>query len=419
MKIQEMKARLEKIVAELDVLNGLETLGDADYESINVLSDEFDKLSGQIKSAERLEQVTARATESNRKSAPVETPRVEVQATRKEKMGGFNNMGEFLVSVKKAASGDVDKRFQNNAMFEKIGEDGGFLVPEEMSQNIAKKLQSDESLLSKTSQFAVSGNSLSLPIDETAPWSGGISAYWTAEGASLTESKHKFGLAHWRLHKLAALVKTTDELLDDSTALESYIAARAPEAIMHKINSAIISGDGVGKPLGLLSSGFKVEVAAEGGQAADTILAKNVLKMYSRMLPASRSKAVWYMNAACETQLRLMKDDNDNFIYISPGSQLNQTPYGILLGRPVIPMVGSMPALGDAGDIVFADLSYYHAIVKAGGIKNSVSTHLLFDKDQTAYKFTMRLDGSVPFKTPVTTEFGAYDMSAIVTLAAR
>jgi HK97 family phage major capsid protein len=114
-----------------------------------------------------------------------------------------------------------------------------------------------------------------------------------------------------------------------------------------------------------------------------------------------------------------MKDDNDNFIYISPGSQLNQTPYGILLGRPVIPMVGSMPALGDAGDIVFADLSYYHAIVKAGGIKNSVSTHLLFDKDQTAYKFTMRLDGSVPFKTPVTTEFGAYDMSAIVTLAAR
>ena len=78
-----------------------------------------------------------------------------------------------------------------------------------------------------------------------------------------------------------------------------------------------------------------------------------------------------------------------------------------------------MPALGDAGDIVLADLSYYTAIVKTAGIKQSVSTHLFFDRDIQAYKWTFRVDGSCPYKAPVTTEFGNHQMSAIVTLAER
>jgi HK97 family phage major capsid protein len=260
---------------------------------------------------------------------------------------------------------------------------------------------------------------LSLPIDETAPWNGGVQAYWLAEGAPLTETKSKLGQASWKLNKLGALVKVTDELLEDATALESYIKAMAPEAINHKINSAILTGDGVGKPTGLLSSGFKIQVAKESLQTADTVVAKNVIKMYSKMIPSARANAVWFINPAVEEQLRVMKDDLGNFIYLAPGSQLNQTPYGQLLGRPVVSLIGSMPQLGDEGDIIFADLSYYYSITKVGGLKQSVSAHLYFERDIQAYKWTMRIDGSCPFKTPVTTEFGAYQMSAIVTLEAR
>jgi HK97 family phage major capsid protein len=192
-----------------------------------------------------------------------------------------------------------------------------------------------------------------------------------------------------------------------------------PGAIMHKINESIISGNGVGKPSGILGSSFKIEVPKEAGQAADTIVARNIIKMYSRMLPASRGQAAWYVNAGCEEQLRTMKDDEGNFIYLAAGSQLNQAPYALLLGRPVIPMLGSLPALGEAGDIIFADLSYYYSIVKAGGMKQAVSAHLKFDYDVQSFKFTMRLDGKVPFTTPVSTQFGGYEMSAFVTLADR
>jgi hypothetical protein len=52
-------------------------------------------------------------------------------------------------------------------------------------------------------------------------------------------------------------------------------------------------------------------------------------------------------------------------------------------------------------------------------MKQAVSAHLKFDYDLQSFKFTMRLDGKVPFSTPVTTQYGAHTMSAFVTLADR
>lgn len=420
MNLTEMRNRLAAILAQLDAFKGVETYSQEDVETINGLSEEFETLSAQIQAAEKIEAMTAKASESTRKAPAAKTTfeKVEIKPSQKELNAGFNSMGDFLMAVKSASNGNVDRRFQNT-YFEKNGEDGGFLVPETMMTEITKKLQADESLLSRTRQMTVAGNSLTLPIDETSPWNGGVQAYWLAEGAPLTESKSKLGQASWKLNKLGALVKVTDELLEDAVGLESYIRALAPEAIMHKINSALLTGDGVGKPMGILNSGFKVQVAKEGAQAADTVVAKNVLKMYSKMIPAARANAVWFINPAVEEQLRLMKDDVGNFIYVAPGSQLNQTPYGQLLGRPVISLIGSMPQLGDEGDIIFADLSYVYSIMKVGGIKQSVSAHLYFERDIQAYKWTMRLDAACPFKAPVKTEFGNYEMSAIVTLEAR
>lgn len=417
MNLEQLRLALKEIVAKLEVFRNLESFSDEQLNEIETLNAEYENTVKQIEAKERIEAIASTSMASTRKVAPTAT-KIEVKPSHADKNGGFTNMGDYLTAVKRAAGGDLDKRFQN-AMFEKNGEDGGFLVPDEMMSSIAKKIDSDESLLSRTTQFNVSGNSLSLPTDENQPFTGGIQAYWLAEGAPHTESKHSFGMANWRLHKLGALVKTTDELLEDAVALESYIRAMAPIAIIEKINEAILNGNGVGKPTGIINSGFKVKVSKEPGQLADTIVARNVIKMYNRMIPRSRANAVWFINPECEDQLRTMKDDNNNFIYLAPGSQMNQSPYGQLLGRPVLPLLSGMKQLGDEGDIIFADLSYYYAIIKSSGIKNSVSTHLLFDRDQTAYKFIFRIDGSCPFKSPVKVKNSSYEMSGFITLEDR
>lgn len=416
MTLEAMKKRLAEIVSRLEDLNAIEDLSDEVVAEINEASAEFESLQSKIEAKERAAAVVvANAGQGRKAPAANATPNVQVLPPQS---AGFKNLGEFLSAVKDASHGKFHKNFQNT-MFEKNGEDGGYLVPETMLTEVQTKLQSDESLFAKTRQFVVSGNSLTLPTNETSPWNGGVTTYWIDEGAQYTESKTKLGRASWKLAKLGALVKVTDELLEDAVALESYMKAAAPEAIMHAVNSAIISGDGVGKPMGILNSGFKVQVAKESGQAADTIVAKNIIKMFSKMIPSARAGAAWYINAGCEEQLRMMKDDLGNFIYLAPGSQMNQSPYGMLLGLPVISMIGSLPQLGDEGDIILANLSYYYTITKQAGLKQAVSSHLYFDRDIQTYKFTLRIDGSCPFKTPVTTEFGNHQMSAIVTLAAR
>lgn len=430
MNPEQIRARLTAIFARIEEIEkgkSDEGFSAEQLEEINNLHSENDSLNQQLEAAERLEAMKAKASSSKgRQSTPAPaaggaTPRVEVGNDLGRRYNGFGSAGEWLMAVKKAGqTGELDKRFLATTIKETVGEDGGFLVPEEISGAILKKINGDESLMSRTTAIQVGGNSLTINVDENAPWSGGVQAYWTAEGATITESKPAFKQASWRLQKLAALVKATDELLDDATALESYILASAPNAIMHLVNKAILTGNGIGKPLGIVNSPFAVTVSKESGpQTADTVVAANVVKMYSRMFPQSRSNAVWIINPAVEEQLRLMKDPADNYIYLAPGSQMNQTPYGSLLGRPVLPLMGGTPALGDLGDIIFADLSYYYMIRKAAGVKSATSIHLHFDKEVTSFRFSLRLDGKCPYQSAVTTENGSYSMSAFVLLESR
>ena len=424
--IAEIRARLTQISDELDgITAGEDGFSAEQTEKIDSLNEEFETLGKQLETAEKVEAMKAKASASaGRKTASAAptsaAPRVEVGASRSDRFHGFESAGAWMMAVKKAGqTGEIDSKFKNAAAYEKVGEDGGFLVPEEISSAILKKMGGDDSLMAKTTAIQVGGNALTINVDENQPWNGGVQAYWTAEGATITESKPAFKQASWRLQKLAALVKATDELLEDATALESYIMASAPNAFVYQVNKAILTGNGIAKPLGIINSPFTVTQAAEGGQSADTVVAANVLKMYSKMFPLSRQTAAWYIHPQVEEQLRIMQDPEGHYIYLAPGSQMNQTPYGSLLGRPVIPMMGGMPALGDVGDIIFADLSYYYMIRKAAGVKSATSIHLHFDKEITSFRFSMRLDGKCPYQAPVTTENGSYQMSAFIQLAAR
>jgi len=419
MNIEEMRKRVQAIVAKLDEFNGAEKYTEEDQKTIDDLNEEFSSLKRNIETQEKIEAMKKETSEPKRKVEPKANQRIEVKASYKdEKKMGFDNFGEFAMAVRNKAAGTLDRRFQNTAAYEKFSEDGGVLIPEGFMGEIQEKVQGDESLLSRCSVTPVTGNSMSIPTDENAPWSGGVQAYWTEEGGQITDSKHSFKSAHLRLKKLAALAKVTDELLSDARALESYLRRKAPAAITHKINDAIINGSGAGKPEGILNSGFTKSVAKESGQTADTIVFKNIVKMKAGLLPSAN--AVWLIHPQVREQLYQLKDDNGNAIYMTGGQfpNLSGPGFDMMMGHPVLPLMGAMQALGDKGDIILADLGYYEAIVK-GGVQEDVSTHLLFDYAQTAFRFIVRVDGRCPYQAPVTTDNGSYTMSGFVTLAER
>ena len=423
MNLEELRKRANEIVKAMGDLQVKEEHTDEDVKQINDLAEEFQTVKAKIEAAEKIEAVTnAASVGTGRKVAPAQPV---VENKKNTKNFGYKAMGDFFVDVKNTRNGGkMPDSWKNATAVEKVAEDGGYLVPADFMDSILKKVMSDDSLLSRTRQLTTTKNQLQIPVNETAPWDAdGVQAYWEGEAETYQQSKSKFKLHDFRLHKLTAYVKVSEELLDDAPALEAYMREEAREAIFHKINTAILVGDGSGKPKGILNSDFKVTVPKEVGQAAGTVVFENIVKMYSRMLPQSRGNAVWIIHPEVEEQLRLMKFDTGAAspvpAYLPPGG-LSDTPYGTLMGRPVIPMMGATKALGSEGDILFVDFSKYYTVMKSGaGLESFMSTHVHFDADITAFKFRIRLAGNCPFTAPVSTENGSYVMSGLVSLAVR
>lgn len=339
---------------------------------------------------------------------------------------GFRSPGEYIVAVFRASARGAtpDPRLIANAPTtygqEGVGADGGFAVPPDFRATIIKKVAGEESLLSMTDQQTTSSNTITFPIDEAAPWetSSGLRVYWESEGGQKTQSKPRLAESTVKANKLIALVPMTDELLDDAPAMTSWLNTKVPEHIDYAVNAAIIRGSGVGQPLGILNSAGLLTVAAESGQAADTLRFENIVNLYTRMPASSKRRAVWLMNEDNEAQLMKMQFPGTGTavpVYLPPGG-LSAQPYGTLMGRPVIPMEASS-ALGDVGDIIFADMSKYMTLVK-GGLKQDISIHLWFDYDITAFRFVLRIGGK-PWFNSVITRANGLSRSFFVTLGAR
>lgn len=363
--------------------------------------------------------------------------RVVLNAANDRGRWGWRHYGEYLNAVKDfsiSRGSKNDPRLMIDASpstygQEGVGPDGGFAVPPEWRSGIVSKIGGDTSLLSMTDQQESSSNSITFPMDETTQWqsTGGIQAYWESEAGLITQSKPKIIPMTMRLNKLTALVPVTDELLEDAAAMAAYIQRKAPEKLDFKITDAIVNGDGVGKPLGLLNAPCFIAQAKESGQAADTIVGLNILKMYSRMPANNRRNAVWLINQDIEPQLLSLniafKTDAGAALaagapaYLPPGA-LSSTPYATLMGRPVI-ATEACGTIGDLGDIVFTDLSSYLTVKKVGGIRAEMSIHLWFDYDMAAFRFIMRLAGQPWLSAPITRHKGSNTLSIAVGLEAR
>jgi HK97 family phage major capsid protein len=119
-----------------------------------------------------------------------------------------------------------------------------------------------------------------------------------------------------------------------------------------------LNGDGAGKPLGILNSDSIIEISKETGREADTVIYDNLRKMEARLLPKCMLRAVWIANNSTFPQLSMLSQEvGMGGTALKALTRQNNQYY--LLDRP-ISFTEKAPALGDAGDIVLADLSMYY-----------------------------------------------------------
>jgi len=317
---------------------------------------------------------------------------------------------------------EVFKTVGSDEMNTIVDSEGGFLIPPEYSQTIMKRAY-DNPIYDRLNPLPVTGNSLTIPAladDNRADGSRMARGYWMGERSQHTASQMKFRQIRLNVHKLGVFTFVTSEMLDDAPyAVETLVREAAGDEIAFTVADAVINGTGAAQPLGILTSPALVAVAKETDQAADTIVAENVENMYVRMPARGRANGVWLIAEDAETQLmkfNIASGTAGQLLYMPPGG-LTAAPYSTLFGKPVIPCP-FCPTLGDQGDIMFVDFSQVYSIAK--GLQSAASTHLRFDYDETALRFSLRIDAQPAWDTPITPyKATGHTMSPYVTLAER
>jgi HK97 family phage major capsid protein len=262
-------------------------------------------------------------------------------------------------------------------------------------------------IISRVSMTPLSGNNNGMTFRALAESSrvdgtrhGGAQYYWLSEGAEKTASELSFNKIELKLNKIAALVYATDELIADTTALESEIMSVVPRELRFGVQESFYAGTGAGQPLGILNAPCLVTQAAEAGQAAATIVSENVINMYARRWVGA-TDYVWMINQSVTPQLLQMNlgvGTGGALTYMPPGG-LSGSPYGSLFGLPVIE-IEQARTRGTVGDIALCAWSQYQAIEK-GGIQGASSMHVRFIYDEMTYRFVYRVDGQPEARWPL------------------
>lgn len=204
----------------------------------------------------------------------------------------FESLDELVGAVVRATTfkdvGQRDRRLTMEAVAtgnsEFSGAEGGYVVPDEFAAELWTRVLATGSILARCARQPLTrGNTLNIPAVSEASRAdggrfGGARMFWADEAAPATASRPEFGFLRLHLKKLLGLVFTTDEIVDDGPALAAVLKRMFGLEAAFTIEDAIVDGDGIAKPLGVLRSPALITVAPEAGQAAGTVVAENIAK---------------------------------------------------------------------------------------------------------------------------------------------
>lgn len=371
---EQTKAFLEEHRGE----NGL-VASDA-VEQYNRMAQEVKDLGAEIERLEQQAQIDAQLAAPT--SRPVSgKPMIMTEERAATKTGTKEYTEAFWNMIRNRGNyGEV-----HNAL--SVGEDseGGFTVPDEFERKLVEALEGNNIFRGMATVIRTSSGTRKIPIAEDTG-----EASWIDEGEEIPESDTTFGQTMLSAYKLGTMIKISNELLNDSAFdLASYIARRFGVCMGNAEERAFITGDGVGKPLGLLDdAGAKVGVTAAKTTA---ISFDEVFQLYYALKAPYRKKAEFLCNEALVLQLMTIKDNNGNYIW-KPGLDIGKPD--TLLNRP-LKTSAFMPEVAAGNKVMaFGDYSYYWIADRQNRTFRRLN-ELYARTDQVGFLTTQRVDGKL------------------------
>lgn len=269
-----------------------------------------------------------------------------------------------------------------------IGTDteGGYLVPDEFERTLIEALDEENIFRKLANVISTSSGDRKIPVVASKG-----TASWIDEEGAIPESDDSFGQVSIGAYKLGTMIKVSEELLNDSVFnLENYIAREFARRIGNKEEDAFFTGDGSGKPTGILAAtgGAQIGVTAA---SATAISIDEILDLFYSLKSPYRNKSVFVMNDATIKAIRKLKDDQGQYIW-QPSLQAG-TP-DTILNRPVYTSSYVPTIAASAKSIIFGDFGYYWVADRQGRVFKRLN-ELYAATGQVGFVATQRVDGKL------------------------
>ena len=269
-----------------------------------------------------------------------------------------------------------------------IGTDteGGYLVPDEFERTLIEALDEENIFRKLANVISTSSGDRKIPVVASKG-----TASWIDEEGAIPESDDSFGQVSIGAYKLGTMIKVSEELLNDSVFnLENYIAREFARRIGNKEEDAFFTGDGSGKPTGILAAtgGAQIGVTAA---SATAITIDEILDLFYSLKSPYRNKSVFVMNDATIKAIRKLKDGQGQYIW-QPSLQAG-TP-DTILNRPVYTSSYVPTIAASAKSIIFGDFGYYWVADRQGRVFKRLN-ELYAATGQIGFVATQRVDGKL------------------------
>jgi HK97 family phage major capsid protein len=250
--------------------------------------------------------------------------------------------------------------------------DGGYLVPEEESNEVDRVLGTVSVMRQLATVVTISGGVYKKLVNQ-----GGASSGWVGERETRSET-NTATLAElaFPVMELYANPAITQTLLDDARLdIGAWLAGEVAIEFAEEEGAAFISGSGVNRPRGILSYATVANASyAWGnighivtGEAADFIAEDPVdpfINLVYALKQGYRQNATWLMNRTNQGKVRKFKDDQDNYMWTPPfmgGVQVAQP--ATFLGYPIADDDNMPDVAANAYPVAFGDFRRGYLIV--------------------------------------------------------
>jgi len=340
------------------------------------------------------------------------------QADRPEE----KSFGDFLVAVQRRDIKRLNSVYKA-ALAEGAGETGGYAVPPEYSNSILT-IAAQQSVVRPYGPQVIpmQGKEFNVPaLDYTGstagrdPVLGGMYASFVEEAAVRPEIEPTFKTIKLIARALSGYTLASNEVMaDEKVGLESLLRRLFADAVTMAEDWHFINGTGAGQPLGVLkASCLATEVAA-----TSTFVLSDAASMIGKFKGRTPTAGVWLIHPAVVAKLIALTDGTASGVIWIPNAR-ESLPM-TMFGKPVVitdrmPVMPASTGATQIGGVLLADWSYY-LIGDRGGLEIAFSSDYAFTTNQSAWRFTKRVDGQPWLSQAVYYADGASTWSPFVSL---